>query len=122
MSLQEQRQQHRYTIGIHTEVYRKSYNEEPIFTCKVRNIGLEGLKLPNKDLTLRIGSRLHLLLVTSGVKGREEFRMDAKVVWKTAKDLGLSLYPLSSDEQSALNKFLFIAKVALRSRERARLS
>ncbi|MDH5784490.1 MAG: PilZ domain-containing protein [Chromatiales bacterium] len=117
----EQREQYRYSIGIHTEVYRKANDSEPLFVCKVKNIGLTGVNIPNKEDSLRKGNRITLRLITSGVRDRKEFTLDAKVTWKSDTQFGLAFYPMDKEELNEFNKFLFIAKVALRSRERSRI-
>lgn len=115
------RAQHRHTLALYMEVYRKASDEEPMFKCRTRNIGFGGIMIRNRGLALRKGSRLKLLLKATCRNTLKQFQMDAKIVWKTPDAIGLEFYPTKASERRDFRRFLFKAKVGTHARARKRL-
>lgn len=114
------RAQHRHTLSLHMEVYRKASDEEPMFKCRTRNIGFGGTMIRNRGLKLRKGARLTLLLKAVCRSVRKQFEMDAKVIWKTPSAIGLEFSPIPVSRRQEFRRFLFEAKVGTHARARQR--
>lgn len=114
------RTQDRHTLSLHMEVYRSAKDKEPLFKCRTRNIGFGGLNIRNRDLSLRKGSKLKLLLKADCRSVRKEFPMEATVVWKSPTAIGMAFSPVDRQEQQKFKRFLFEAKVTNHSRARKR--
>lgn len=114
------RAQHRHTLSLHMEVYRKAGDKEPLFKCRTRNIGFGGTMIRNRGLTLRKGAKLKLLLKATYRSVQKMFELDAKVIWKTTSAVGLEFYPIKISKHKEFKRFLFEAKVGTHARARIR--
>jgi len=74
----------------------------------------------NRDLSLRKGSRLKILLKADCRSIRKQFEMDAKVIWKTSTAIGLEFSPIQTSKSKEFRRFLFEAKVGSHARVRQR--
>ena len=116
------RAQHRHTLSLHMEVYRKASDKEPMFKCRTRNIGFGGIMIRNCGLNLRKGSSLKLLLKATCRSMVKQFEMDAVVIWKTPDAIGLEFDASKVTKRRDFRRFLFEAKVSTHARARKRLS
>ena len=116
------RGQHRHTLSLHMEVYRKATDKEPMFKCRTRNIGFGGVMIRNRGLALRKGSNLKLLLKATCRSIVKQFQMDAVVIWKTPKAIGLEFSPTKVTKRRDFRRFLFEAKVSTHARARKRMT
>ena len=115
------RSQDRHTLSLHMEVYKKAADKEPLFKCRTRNIGIGGTMIRNRDLSIRKGSRLKLLLKAECRSVRKQFEMDAKVIWKTPEAIGLEFCPIQLSNSQQFRRLLFEAKVGSHARARNRV-
>jgi len=120
MSDTDIRAEHRHTLSLHMEVFRKSSDKEPLFKCRTRNIGFGGTMIRNRGINLRKGARIKILLKATCRSARKEFEMDAKVLWKTSTAIGFEFYPTKISKQKEFKRFLFEAKVGAHARARQR--
>lgn len=120
MSDKHERTQHRHTLSLHMEVYRNAKDKVPLFLCRTRNIGFGGVNIRNQEIGIQQGSKLKLLLKADCRSVRKEFPLEATVVWKSPKAIGLAFSPVNKKEQQNFKRFLFEAKVSSHARARKR--
>ena len=114
------RAQHRHTLSLHMEVFRKGGDKEPLFKCRTRNIGFGGTMIRNRGIKLRKGARLKILLKATCRSILKQFEMEAKVLWKTPTAIGFEFYPTKLSKRQEFKRFLFEAKVGTHARARKR--
>lgn len=110
----EQRQTHRHTLALDTEVHFREQYVKGMFRCRTRNIGLGGVFLPSESMPIDRKTDIELVFNARSDSSQQQYSINAKVVRNTADGAALAFCLDDEKQIQDFRHFLLKAKVASR--------
>jgi len=110
----EQRQTHRHTLALDTEVHFREQFVKGMFRCRTSNIGLGGVFLPSESMPITNKTDIELVFRAHTQPREKQYSISAKVVRSTEEGAALAFCPKDEQQIQGFRHFLLKAKVASR--------
>lgn len=114
LSGDEQRQTHRHTLALDTEVHFREQYVKGMFRCRTSNIGLGGVFLPSESMPIDNKTDIELVFNARCESSPTQYSINAKVVRNTVDGAALVFCPVDEQQLQSFRHFLLKAKVASR--------